>query len=131
MTRTRASAKKAGTWTITVPAPAQFINLNQRLHWAQKAKLTRTWRSMTDLKARLAKLPKGLTRVHIVAHVTKPTNRQYDVHNLMPTLKACVDGLVDYGLIPNDTNAHLTGPDLRQGGKGEAGVTITITEEEV
>lgn len=118
------------TWTITIPAAVQFINLNQRMHWAQKAKLTRTWRAVAKLKARSAELPKGLTRVHIVAHVTKPTARQYDVHNLMPTLKACVDGLVDYGLIPDDTNAHLTGPDLRQGGKGEAGVIITITEEE-
>jgi hypothetical protein len=79
--------------------------------------------------AQVAKLPKNLDRVHIVAHIIKPTSRQYDVHNLMPTLKACVDGLVDYGLIPDDTNAHLTGPDLRQGGKGELGVIITITED--
>jgi hypothetical protein len=79
--------------------------------------------------AQVAKLPKNLDRVHIVAHIIKPTARQYDVHNLMPTLKACVDGLVDYGLIPDDTNDHLTGPDLRQGGKGELGVIITITED--
>lgn len=108
----------------------EFINLNQRMHWAQKAKLTKAWRTMADLQATVDGLPKGLDRVHIVAHITKPTARQYDVHNLMPTLKACVDGLVDYGLIPDDTNAHLIGPDLRQGGKGERGVTITITQEE-
>lgn len=116
------------TWTITVPAIVPFLNLNQRMHWAQKAKITKAWRARAGLHATLANLPKDLQRVHIVAHVTKPTNRQYDVHNLMPTLKACVDGLVDYGLIPDDTNKHLTGPDLRQGGKGVAGVTITITE---
>ena len=117
-------------WTITIPAAVPFLNLNQRMHWAPKAERTKAWRRTANMCAAVAKLPKDLNRVHIVAHITKPTNRQYDVHNLMPTLKACVDGLVDYGLIPDDTNDHLTGPDLRQGGKGEAGVTITITEEE-
>ena len=116
-------------WTITVPAPCKFINLNARTHWAQKAQLTKAWRNAAHVAAKNAGLPKGLARVHVVAHVTKPTSREYDVHNLMPTLKAAIDGLVtDYGLIPDDTNAHLTGPDLRQGGKGEPGVTITITE---
>lgn len=116
-------------WSITIPAVVPFLNLNQRMHWAPKAKLTKVWRTQTDLRATIAGLPKGLDRVHITAHIIKSTNRQYDVHNLMPTLKACVDGLVDYGLISDDTNEHLTGPDLRQGGKGEPGIRITITTQ--
>ena len=117
------------SWTITIPADLDWLNLNQRSHWAAKAKLTKAWRQAARMVAIFANLPKGLERVHIVAHITKPTARQYDVHNLMPTLKACVDGLVDYGLIPDDTNAHLIGPDLRQGGKGPAAVIITISQE--
>lgn len=117
------------TWTVTVQSELPMLNLNQRMHWAKKAQLTKHWRRLAYVNAMAADLPTNLGRVHIVAHVTKPTNRQYDVHNLMPTLKACVDGLVtDYGLLPDDTNQHLIGPDLRQGGKGEPGVTITITE---
>lgn len=115
-------------WTITVPAAVQFLNLNQRMHWAPKADLTKKWRNTAHIAATTAKLPKGLERVHITAHIIKPTARQYDVHNLMPTLKACVDGLVDYGLILDDTNNHLIGPDLRQGGKGPAAIILTITE---
>lgn len=120
-----------GPWTVTIPAVVDWLNLNQRMHWAQKAKLTKAWRTQADLRATIADLPKGLERVHITAHIIKSTSRQYDVHNLMPTLKACVDGLVDYGLILDDTNEHLTGPDLRQGGKGEPGVIITITKGEL
>jgi len=117
------------TWTVTVASELPMLNLNQRYHWAKKAQLTKHWRRLALTNAMAADLPRNLSRVHIIAHVTKPTNRQYDVHNLMPTLKACVDGLVtDYGLLPDDTNAHLIGPDLRQGGKGDAGITITITE---
>jgi hypothetical protein len=48
----------------------------------------------------------------------------------LPTLKAAIDGLVDYGLLPDDTNAHLIGPDLRQGGKGDPAIVLTITELE-
>jgi len=116
------------SWTITVSSAVPMLNLNQRMHWAKKAQLTKHWRALALTNAMVADLPRNLDRVHIVAHVTKPTNRQYDVHNLLPTLKAAVDGLVDYGLIPDDTNQHLVGPDLRQGGKGDAAITITITE---
>lgn len=116
------------TWTVTIPTIVEFINLNQRLHWAEKARLTRAWRNAAKQFATNADLPKGVGRVHITAHIIKSTSRQYDVHNLMPTLKACVDGLVDYGLIEDDTNDRLTGPDLRQGGKGTPGIRIEIRE---
>ena len=115
-------------WTLTVQSELPFLNLNQRMHWAKKAQLTKHWRRLAMVNAMAADLPRNLNRVHIIAHVTKPTNRQYDVHNLLPTLKAAIDGLVDYGLIPDDTNQHLVGPDLRQGDKGPAAVVITITE---
>jgi hypothetical protein len=107
-----------------------MLNLNQRHHWAKKAQLTKHWRALALTNAMAADLPRNLDRVHIVAHVIKPTNRAYDVHNLTPTLKAAIDGLVDYGLIPDDTNRHLIGPDLRQGGKGDPAIVLTITELE-
>jgi len=116
-------------WTITIESELPMLNLNQRYHWAKKAQLTKHWRALALTNAMAADLPRNLDRIHVVAHVVKPTSRQYDIHNLMPTLKACVDGLVDYGLIPDDTNKHLTGPDLRQGGKGPAAIRITITED--
>jgi crossover junction endodeoxyribonuclease RusA len=117
-------------WTITIESALPMLNLNQRYHWAKKAQLTKHWRRLAFVNAMAAELPKDLGRVHIVAHVVKPTSRQYDVHNLLPTLKAAVDGLVDYGLIQDDTNQYLVGPDLRQGGKGNAAIIITITEIE-
>ena len=121
---------EARRWTLTLSSALPMLNLNQRMHWAKKAELTKHWRRTALVHAMAADLPRNLDRVHITAHIVKPTARQYDVHNLMPTLKACVDGLVaDYGLLPDDTNEHLIGPDLRQGGKGDAAIIITITEE--
>ncbi|KQN99674.1 hypothetical protein ASF21_12770 [Arthrobacter sp. Leaf234] len=118
-----------GPWELVVPAPADWINLNQRLHWATRAKLTRAWRSATHIRARQACLVMGLDRVSITITVTKPTNRAYDVHNLMPTAKAVVDGLIDYGLCADDSNQYVTGPDLRPSEhKAPAQLLITITE---
>lgn len=124
-------------YVLFVPAPLDrkgkpaFINANQRLHWAPKAEMTRNWRTMAKLAAQNSGLPKGLDRVHIVAYVNKANKRPYDAHNLYPTAKAAIDGLVDHGLIVDDLNEHLEGPDLRQGDVHEqAGITLIIKELE-
>lgn len=117
---------------IEIPAPCGWLNLNHRTHWAAKAKLTKSWRNAAYVAARAACLPRGLDRVRIVAYIHKTTNRSYDAHNLMPTLKACVDGVVgDYGLVPADTNRHVIGPDIRMGNKRPfCAVTLEIEELE-
>ena len=105
-----------------------WINANSRHHWAVKAEMTRDWRTMAFAAATNARLPKGLQRAHVTVYVHKTNNRPYDVHNLYGTAKAAIDGLVtDYGLLPDDSNAYLTGPDMRHGEKrDQAGITITI-----
>jgi crossover junction endodeoxyribonuclease RusA len=115
--------------TLTVPAPCQWINLNQRLHWAKRAKLTKSWRLAARVRAQQAGLPKGLPRVRVTATIHKGNNRAYDAHNLVPTVKAAIDGLVDYGLIPEDTNQHLVGPDMREGAGGPPRLELTIEQE--
>lgn len=116
------------TWTLTILAPTDWLNLNQRLHWAEKARRTKAWRLAGQVYARNQGMPKNLDKVQITAHIIKPTNRAYDAHNLIPTVKAIIDGLVDYQLITDDTNKHLIGPDMREGDKGQAGVQVTIKE---
>lgn len=117
------------TITLTIPAPAKWLNSNDRLHWAPKAKLTKSWRQAAHVYARQAKLPKGLTRVRIEALTHKTTANRYDAMNLYPTLKAVVDGLVDYGLVSDDNNDQVTGPFITDGGRHKtAKVVLTITE---
>ena len=116
------------SWELTILAPTDWINLNQRLHWAEKARRTRSWRLAGTIQAQRAMLPKHVPKVQITAHIIKPTGRAYDAHNLIPTVKAIIDGLVDYQLITDDTNKYLLGPDMREGGKGQAGVRLTIKE---
>ena len=106
-----------------------WLSMNQRLHWAPKAERTKQWRTLARFTAAQQKLPTSLPGVHITAHVHKTDNRSYDVHNLLPTMKAVIDGLVDYGLVDDDDNSRLIGPDMRHGTKrDQPGITITIKE---
>ena len=114
--------------TITVPAPAAFINTNTRYHRMAKANLTKAWRHAGYVAAR--NHPPLTPPVRIIAHIYKPRLGRYDPNNLGDTTKAIVDGLVDAGLLTDDSYKHVIGPDHRHGGKGPAAITLTITQEE-
>jgi hypothetical protein len=105
------------------------LNANERLHWAAKSVRTAAWRGHAARMAVAAGLPKH-QRAHITVTVSFPDKRRRDVHNLFPTAKAIVDGLVaDYGLLPGDDDRYLVGPDMRRGEKcaGLPVFTVTIT----
>lgn len=97
--------------TVDIPRP-WLLNANQRLHWRQKATRSRCIRTA----AWAAFTPNAMTfqrRVRLVALVKWPDKRRRDVHNLMPTVKACVDGIVDAKWLHDDSDKWLIGPDLR------------------
>lgn len=85
---------------------------NQRLHWTEKARLTRYWRRAAGWAARAQHLPRlDTARIVITLHVTD--RRRRDPSNWTPTGKALVDGLVDAGVFDDDNHLHVVGPDLR------------------
>lgn len=115
-------------WTVTIPAPAPWLSANQRRDLRRQTPDRRAWRDAGLVHAKRVHLPK-LQYAHLVAVLRFPDNRRRDAHNYMPSLKALVDGLVDYGLLPDDSDGHLVGPDLRRGpvmrlGYGEVVLTI-------
>jgi len=128
------------TWTIQIPAPAGWINANGRTDTRALGPIVKAWREAARLYALQAKLPRGLARVHVLARCHFVVNRRRDVGNSYPTAKAAVDGLVDYGLIADDNDDILLGPDMRRGpnvdkkaypGGGLLVLTITeLTDEE-
>ena len=106
----------------------QWLNANDRTHWARRANLVRAWRTRAQLAAASARLPKNIGPSHITATIHKTRGGRWDAHNLTPTAKAIVDGLTDYGLWPDDNNDYVTGPDMRAGEPRErACVVLTIT----
>ena len=97
------------TWhTLWLPYATPPLTANQRLHWAAKARTTADVRRTAMLLARAAKLPQGVEHVTIELHYTPRDRRRRDADNLVPTLKAACDGLVDAGLVPDDTPDQMT-----------------------
>lgn len=131
-------------WEITVPAPfvkavvkrktgkvfqrKPFLNSNDRDHWRVANPIKNGWITNAITAATDAGLPQGLAKVQIDGHVIKPRAGSYDAMNYYPTAKAIVDGLTRYGLTADDSNRYVEGPYLREGGKGESAIKITITE---
>lgn len=73
---------------------------NQRMHWALKARVTKDVR----LTARLLTARLGRqNRVRVTLTWIVADKRRRDEDNLVATLKACCDGIVDAGVVPDDT----------------------------
>lgn len=115
------------SWQVEIPAPCDWINSNHRTHRMEVAKRTAAWR----YAAYNAALPMDDlfdVPVRIVATVHKTRGGRWDVCNLYPTIKACIDGLVEAGTLLDDSNEYVIGPDMRAGEKRDrACVVITIT----
>ena len=103
---------------LTIPAPCDWLNANERLHWAEKARRTRAWRDAAHMA--VLSQHRGLAftvPVRIVVTIHKPRAGRYDATNWAPTGKALIDGLVDSGLLEDDDNTRVIGPDMRAGEK--------------
>lgn len=116
--------------TVIRKVPYGLLSANTRHHWSVNREVARTWRRLAATAARAQGIP-TMRRARIVVTFHKATNRRYDPGNLAPVSKAIVDGLVDAGVLPDDSHDYLVGPDHRAGGKTTTPhVVISITELE-
>jgi Holliday junction resolvase RusA-like endonuclease len=119
------------TFTVELPAGLPLLNANRRIHWRRRAELTKDIRSTAWMLTRARGIP-GLARAQVVCEYLPPDRRRRDVHNLYPSAKAAVDGLVDAGVLPDDSDRYLVGPDMRLGEiKPKGQLVLHITELEV
>ena len=119
----------ARSWSLTIPAPAPWLNANGRTDRRRQTPDRRAWRDAAHVYARQAKLPQ-LGKAHILAELHFTDRRRRDPHNYFPTVKACVDGLVDYGLLPDDSSQFLVGPDIRLGTPASRGLLVLTIREQ-
>lgn len=103
------------TYTVQIPIDLKLeaLSANGRVHWSVRKARTKVLRDKAHVAAVAAHIP-PMSRAHLVITVTWPDRRRRDVANLPPTFKALIDGFVqDAGLLPDDDDTHLVGPDLR------------------
>lgn len=91
------------TLTVIVTDPGvNWLSANNRM-WRKRANKVKAWR----LAARRAATPhpKLKGRCHIAFHIDGIG--KHDLDNLIATCKPILDGIVDAGIIPNDTPKHV------------------------
>lgn len=114
--------------TITFEPPGKLINLNDREHWSKRSQLVKLWRTAAFYATKQAMHDTGVKRLEgrhrIAVEFPVRGQRRRDNHNFPP--KACVDGIVDSGLILDDSTEYVTvdEPTLTVGGTH---VVIRIT----
>lgn len=117
---------------VTITAPAAFLRTNRRDHFHQTAILTRTWRDAAHWAAKAQRVPAfGVGPVEVVATIHREDRRRFDLDGVVPTVKACIDGLRDAGVLDEDDSRVITSLTIRDGGPwADAALVLTIHEQE-
>ena len=114
--------------TLPIAAPDRWLATNDRNHWTTRSAGVKTWRESAALRARQGRLEPIASPYTVRAVVHKPTKRLFDVDGITPTVKACLDGLRDVGLIQDDDWRHMRALTVEAGDPGPACLVLTITE---
>lgn len=93
-------------WTLRLPWTKPPLSLNDRGHWRARAETIATARQYVALHAaRQGIVADGPVAVRLIYHPRD--RRRRDEDNLVATLKALCDGLVDGGVVPDDTPEYM------------------------
>lgn len=94
------------TWHLSLPYTRPPLTLNDRLHWAPRSRLVHTIRQTTCVLARAKHIPL-CQRISVELHYQQFIAKRIDADNLYATVKPCVDGLVDAGVVLDDDTARV------------------------
>lgn len=103
---TATAEKNERRWTLVHEARPVTLNAERAAHWRHHRQLTAEWRQAFAWLARAHHLP-AMQRIAVTATPVLSDRRAQDVGACFPSVKAAVDGLVDAGVIPDDTPAHV------------------------
>ncbi len=101
-------------FVIHLPPGQELLNSNDRRNRYAEARLVKQIRSAAWAVALRQKVP-PVKRVHITGIHRPVNNRVRDAANVYPSYKAAIDGLVSAGVLSNDDDAHVVGPDMVTG----------------
>jgi Holliday junction resolvase RusA-like endonuclease len=102
-------------YVLVVPAPCDWLRSNDRRHYHAAAALTKKWREKTAWLARQARIPHIDQPVRITCVIHRADRRKADAPNSWPSCKAAIDGLVDAGVLTDDSDAHVLSTTFQPG----------------
>lgn len=114
------------TYTILLPMDkSMMMSANHRKHWTVRYRITKHWRQVARIMARNARIPL-LDQARIVVTFSFGDQRRRDTANFYPVTKAIVDGIVDAGVLADDNDKHVQGPDARRDDPNPPGIRVEL-----
>lgn len=117
------------TFTITVPGRPISLNAERSAHWRVRHQQTLRWR--TDAY-HLALLQRPLEQfenpVIVTAAHYQAKGVMADTANIVPSVKALIDGLRDAGVLKDDAGAQVAGILFLAPQRGSDRVELTLNE---
>lgn len=93
---------------LVIPAPARLLthNAERTMHWREYGAIKKQWRTTTKILAKHIKLPR-FQLVEIVVDFEQAKFKLADPGSHAPVAKACIDGLVDAGVLIDDSPEYV------------------------
>lgn len=113
-------------WTLLVPLPVWTVNQSRNHHHHREAALVKEYRSTTRMLARAARIP-HLDRIAVEFTPHGPAIRQ-DTAACAPAAKACLDGLVDAGVLDDDRPEFVPTVNFHAPRRGPHGLFVLIVD---
>lgn len=93
------------TVTITLPLPPALLSGHNKGHWRSRAGVIKAMRQQAFLAAKAKRVQ--LDSAGVSYWFVLPDRRRRDVANLVQSCKPYIDGIVDAGVIPDDSWRYL------------------------
>lgn len=113
-------------WTLWYPSRPFTTNTERTWHHHQRAKIVKEWREAFWALAKEAKIPRLTKFGVVVTPVLSGRGRTQDVAGCHPAAKAAIDGLVDAGIVPDDSPTYLRWILFQAPEKGEPGLRVMV-----
>lgn len=112
---------------IVLDAPARMMTMNwaKSTHWRVQALVIKLWRDAMAERCRELSVPAYEScRIHCWPY--HPTGALADPLGHAPTLKACIDGLRDAGVLTDDTGREVHAITMHAPARGPNGVKLEL-----
>lgn len=122
-----ASASKAidEAWVIEYNEKPWTHNAERRMNMHSRGKITKQWRTDFALLAKYEKIPR-LVWAKIIVTPYQSRGKLQDVAACSPAAKAAIDGLVDAGVLPDDSSRYVTSIEFKVPQRGADKLVLEI-----
>lgn len=112
-------------WELNYKGRPWSINEERKLHYMERARRVKEWRETFYWLAKEAKIP-PCTAITIEAFPIQQRGKLGDVLNNYPAAKAAIDGIVDAGVVPDDSPEYVRAITLHAPTRGENALRVVI-----